>query len=338
MTVVVEMHPDPAILDQLADEWNKLLRRAAFDTIFITPTYQRLWWRYLQRGDFCLLAAREDGGELLGVAPLFIVEQDGAGRVIQTTGCTDVSDYLDWIVARGREQEVLAALVGFLDGPAAPPWERIDMCNVHRDSPTLRWLPELARTSGWTTATTVQEVCPVVDLPGDWETYVESLDGKDRRELRRKMRRAAENPDLDWYLVGPGHDLGTETEAFLDLMAQSAPDKAGFLTPAMRAFFAALIRAAADAGWLQLSFLEWQGQKLAAFLNFVYNNRVLVYNSGLDWQAYPKLGAGIILTAYLIERAIEEGREAYDFLRGDESYKYSFGGVDVTVHRLQVDR
>jgi len=127
-----------------------------------------------------------------------------------------------------------------------------------------------------------------------------------------------------------------EVDCFLDLMARSAPAKAAFLTPTMRAFFHDLAVAANEAGWLQLAFLELAGQKLAAYFNFVYNNRVLVYNSGLDGSADPGLGAGIILTAFLIRRAVEEGREAYDFLRGDERYKYRFGGVDVPVHRLVV--
>jgi len=45
-------------------------------------------------------------------------------------------------------------------------------------------------------------------------------------------------------------------------------------------------------GWLQLAFLEIEGRKAAAYLNFVYNNRVLVYNSGLDWRSFPPVRRG----------------------------------------------
>ncbi len=138
---------------------------------------------------------------------------------------------------------------------------------------------------------------------------------------------------MHWYIVGPQHDLGAEMADFMALMAASSPDKAAFLTPSMRAFFDHLARAAFDAGWLQLSFLALGRQKLAAYLNFCYNDRVLVYNSGLDWANYPGFGAG-----YLIQHAIEHGYRAYDFLRGDERYKYRFGAVDVTVHRLLIAR
>jgi len=335
--ITTEPHHDPTAFDTLADEWAALLRRSASDTLFLTPAYQRVWWHHLGEGELLLLTARE-GGDLLGVASLFAVERAGEGRVLEIVGCVEVADYLDLILTAGREEEVLAAMLDFLDGPDAPLWDLMDLCNIHRDSPTLLFLPVLARARGWAVETEVQEVCPVVALPATWEEYLVSLNRKNRHELRRKLRRAEATKGLHWYIVGSEHDLDAEVEDFLDLMAKSAPEKEAFLIPAMRAFFRELARATFDAGWLQLAFLELNGRKLAAYINFVYNNRVLVYNSGLDWRADPGLGAGIVLAGFLIRRAIEEGRGVYDFLRGDEAYKYRFGGKDVTVHRIMVRR
>lgn len=337
-SLAVAAHSHPAAFDELAEEWGNLLAHAAVDTVFLTPAYKRVWWRHLGHGDLLLLTVRDAGGALVGLAPLFIAAQPEQGRVLQTVGCVEVSDYLDWIAARGQEEAVLEALLDFLASPAAPAWERIDLCNIHRDSPTLRLLPELARRRGWHAETSVQDVCPVVDLPSTWEEYLESLRGKDRHELRRKTRRAEELEELHWYIVGPQHDLSAEMADFLALMAASSAAKAAFLTPPMRAFFHDLARAAFDAGWLQLAFLAVGEKKLAAYLNLVYKGRVLVYNSGLDAGSDPGFGAGIVLTGYLIRHAIESGCRAYDFLRGDERYKYRFGGVDVTVHRLLVTR
>jgi CelD/BcsL family acetyltransferase involved in cellulose biosynthesis len=336
--LAVAVHTSAAAFDELAAEWTGLLARAAVDTVFLTPAYKRVWWRHLGHGDLLLLTVRDADGALLGLAPLFITAQPDQGRVLQTVGCVEVSDYLDWIAARGEEEAVLTALLDFLASPAAPAWDCIDLCNIHRDSPTLRLLPAIAHRHGWRAETSVQDVCPVVDLPPTWEEYLELLRGKDRHELRRKTRRAEALEELRWYIVGPQHDLQAEIEDFMALMAASSPDKAAFLAPPMRAFFHDLARAAFDAGWLQLSFLALGEKKLAAYFNLVYKERVLVYNSGLDAGSDPGFGAGIVLTGYLIQHAIKSGYRAYDFLRGDERYKYRFGGVDVTVHRLLVTR
>ncbi|MFQ6102521.1 MAG: GNAT family N-acetyltransferase [Anaerolineae bacterium] len=335
MTLSVHSYHDTGGFDALAGEWNDLLHRSPADTIFLTLEYQRTWWRNLGEGELLIMAVRDDeqGGALVGIAPFSAAE-----RVLATVGCVEVSDYLDLIVAQEREKEVYAALVDYLAGPSAPAWDLLDLCNIHQDSPTLELLPALAEARGWAVETTRDDVCPIVQLPATWEEYLQMLGKKQRHEVRRKMRRLEAQAEVDWYIVGPKRDLGAEVEHFMDLMATSTPDKAEFLTPRMRSFFRELARVAYDAGWLQLAFLEIEGRKAAAYLNFIYNNRVLVYNSGLDWRAFPKLGAGIVLTAYCIRHAIERGCKVFDFMQGAERYKYQFGGQDVEVRRLIVRR
>ena len=93
-----------------------------------------------------------------------------------------------------------------------------------------------------------------------------------------------------------------------------------------------------DAGWLQLSFLEVEGQRAATYLNFVYDDVVLVYNSGLDPQTFSYLSPGQVLVARLIEKAIQEKRCAFDFLQGNEEYKYKLGGQDVKLFTLSARR
>jgi CelD/BcsL family acetyltransferase involved in cellulose biosynthesis len=239
-------------------------------------------------------------------------------------------------VATGYEEDVYTALLEYLTWLEASDWDVLSLCNVHQDSPTLAMLPALAEAQGWTVSVAKEDVCPVAQLPGTWDEYLQMLSKKNRHELRRKLRRAEAHERLRWYIVGPGQDLYTEVEAFLDLMAASSSDKEAFLTTQMRSFFRELAHAMCDAGWLQLVFLEIGGQRAAAYFNFVYNNRVLVYNSGLDWQSFPHLSVGIVLAGYNIRYAIEHGLEAFDFMQGDERYKYQLGGQDVKVRRLTI--
>jgi CelD/BcsL family acetyltransferase involved in cellulose biosynthesis len=337
MALLMYSYHDPGGFDTLAQEWDSLLHRSAADTVFLTLEFQRTWWRYLGEGELLILAVRDDD-ELVGIAPLFVTTDPQGRQTVAIIGCVEVADYLDFIVTQGREEEVYTALVDYLASPNVPAWDVLDLCNVHQDSPTLKMLPALAEARGWAVSETRDDVCPIVTLPGSWEEYLEMLEGKQRREIGRKMRRAGGQAELSWYIVGQEHDLQSEVEDFLDLMAASSPDKAAFLTPPMRSFFRQLAHVAYDAGWLQLAFLEIGGRKAATYFNFVYNHRVLVYNSGLDWQRFPKVGAGIILITYCIRQAIEQGREVFDFMQGSERYKYQLGGQDEEVRRLLVRR
>src|SRR5262249_6855099 len=148
-----------------------------------------------------------------------------------------------------------------------------------------------------------EDVCPHITLPGDFEAYLGMLDKKQRHELRRKVRRAEENEDekVAWYIVGPEHDLKAEMDRFLNLMAASHQNKAQFLQESRhKLFFQTIMPILFERGWLQLSFLTVNGQAAATYFNFDYNNKILVYNSGLLPATHAHLSPGIVLLVYNI--------------------------------------
>jgi CelD/BcsL family acetyltransferase involved in cellulose biosynthesis len=164
------------------------------------------------------------------------------------------------------------------------------------------------------------------------------LSKKQRHEVRRKLRKADGEADTRFYVVGPDQDLQAEMEAFVDLHQKSTPEKDQFMDPQMQEFFFDVARVLQAQGWLQLAFVEMDRIKAAALLNFDYGESILVYNSGYDPAGFRHLSPGIIVTARSIEQGIALGRRKFDFLRGDEVYKYRFGAQDTEVRRLLIGR
>jgi CelD/BcsL family acetyltransferase involved in cellulose biosynthesis len=165
-----------------------------------------------------------------------------------------------------------------------------------------------------------------------------SLDKKQRHEVRRKLRKAVAEADARFYVVGAEHDLQAEMKAFVDLHQMSTPEKDEFMDAKMEAFFFDAAKVLQARGWLQLSFVEMAGKKAATLLSFDYGDSILVYNSGYDPGQFRHLSPGIVVTSRSIEHAIDLGRSKFDFLRGDEVYKYRFGAQDTRVHRLVIAR
>jgi CelD/BcsL family acetyltransferase involved in cellulose biosynthesis len=330
------LYTTPAGFDSLAADWNVLVERSFTNVPFLRLEWQQTWWTHLGEGDLLLVAVRADDGQLLGLAPLFRLDRI-THLSLNTIGCVDVSDYLDLIVARGHEAAVYEALLDALASPDAPAWDTWSLCNIPAASPTLTLLPKLASARGYTVSKSVQEVCPIVRLPSTWDEYLALLGKKDRHELRRKMRRA-EEAGATLYLTRGQESLDADIDAFIDLLIKSRPDKAEFMDASMRAFFHAAAHAAQRAGWLLLSFAEVEGVKAAAYLNFDYANTVMLYNSGFDMERFGHLSLGNALAGWSIQHAIEQGRTAFDFLRGNEVYKYRLGGVDTEIYRLELKR
>jgi CelD/BcsL family acetyltransferase involved in cellulose biosynthesis len=214
----------------------------------------------------------------------------------------------------------------------------MELCNIRASSPTLSVFRELAGRRGYRTAVEREDVCPVIRLPGDWEAYLASLAKKERHEIRRKMRKAETEADTRWYIVDAGRDLPGEMETFIELHQRSRREKGDFMNAPMQGFFHAIAQALFPPGWFQLAFIEINGEKAASILNFDYGTSILVYNSGYDPDRYAGLSPGIVLLSYTIQHAIAQGRTEFDFLRGDEEYKYRFGARDTEIFRLTVDR
>ncbi|MGA9350724.1 MAG: GNAT family N-acetyltransferase [Anaerolineae bacterium] len=335
--MTTQVYTDAAGFTALREEWNPLLRDSASDTIFLTWEWQSTWWEHLGEGELYLIAVR-DGSHLSGIAPLYLTTSDNGLKTLSIVGCRDVSDYLDIIAASGQEERVYSALLDWLGSNEAPTWDLADLCNIPAASPTHQLLVEMATARGYQVQTEVEDVCPIIFLPSTWDEYLSSLDGKQRHEIRRKLRKAEDSGQINWYIMNEEHDLAAEMEAFIELHQKSDVDKDEFMDARMEGFFHAAAQVLHEAGWLQLAFMEINGEKAATMLNFDYRDSILVYNSGYDPQKHAWLSPGIVLLAYCIQWAIELGRAKFDFLRGDEEYKFRFGAQPTEIYRLLIEK
>lgn len=333
MSLKSELITTEARFFELEPEWNGLLLGNATHEIFLTWQWQSTWWRAYQPGDLFVVTARDEAGALVGIAPWF---REAESHVIRPIGCVEVTDYLDILVRPDQRDAFCESVAGILVEQRET-FSRVNLCNCPGESPTLESLPRAFAARGFETDIVQQEVCPVIALPPDFETYLNQLDKKQRHELRRKLRRAeGADQTVSWYTVGPGHDLAVEIEHFIDLMAASATDKSDFLMDAKNLeFFRAITHRVAQCGWLQLAFLTVDGERAAAYLNFDFDNRIMVYNSGLEPGRYGQYSPGIVLLLYLIRDAIEKRRTHFDFLRGDEEYKLRMGAKGKPVMEIK---
>jgi CelD/BcsL family acetyltransferase involved in cellulose biosynthesis len=124
---------------------------------------------------------------------------------------------------------------------------------------------------------------------------------------------------------------------FLALHRRSKTGKAKFMDGRMEGFFRQLAPAWAAAGVLALWKLELRGLPAASVLCLEYGDTVGLYNSGFDPEARA-LSPGVVLIARTIEDAIARGFRRYDFLRGEEPYKYGFGAQPTDVLRIGLTR
>lgn len=319
--------------------WNSLVEQSSADTPFSRYEYLSEWWKTLGGGEWkqatLVLVSATENEQLVGIAPLFITEYDGQ-QALMLVGSIEISDYLDLIVSPDDLPRFLSGLLDFLASSFADNWTAIDWYNLPDSSPTLAALKAESERRGWTHHEEIYRPTPRIPLNGSFEEYLSRLDKKQRHEIRRKMRRAAESGRVRFYVVDKSADIETELDAFFHLMVQDR-NKAMFLRDAMREQMSSTIHAAHAGGYLWLAFLEVDGVKAAASLNFDYKNKLWGYNSGVS-REFMELSPGWVLLAHTIQWCCENNRYEFDFMRGDEEYKYRFGGVNRFVLRVKINR
>ena len=323
-------------LDDLKSIWNSLLTQNASHVPFLRHEYLSSWWEMKgggewQEGELFILVWRDSGKEIRGIAPFFLV-----GDRVLFLGSHEISDYLDFIAPSNLLPSFLDQVFEFLSNEFTD-WKTLDLYNLPEPSPTIPLIHELGEKYNWVVESEILQPSPGLILPETWQEYIFSLDDRYRNEIERKLRKAEEYfLPVNWFIVDDSHDLDKELDDFLELMRNN-PEKAAFLSEDMTIQIKTSAENAYQAGWLQLSFLTVGDLKAAGYLNFDFDNKIWVYNSGIN-SMFENIYPGWVLLAKLIKWSIEEGKTHFDFMRGDEGYKYHFGGKDSSVVRIEARR
>jgi hypothetical protein len=295
--------------------------------LFVLPAWLDAWGSVFApgAGGCCYLVTQNEA--LLGVAPLVVEGQQAC-----FFGDPEVCDYFDFAVVPGREEEFSRVLLGHLQECDVTD---IDLSPVRPESLARTVFARLAGEMGHTVEEEAGAVSLELQLPPTWEAFLERLNGKQRHELRRKLRRLEEAAPWRFRAVTDPAAAAAAMEEFLTLFPLSRPDKAAFLTGERTLFFRRLAHHMARAGLFRLSFLDLDGVPAAAALCFDYQSTVYLYNSGYD-PRFRDLSVGLLCKVLTIQDSIQRGRRTFDFLRGAEDYKQRLGGGVVPLYRCHI--
>ena len=292
---------------------------------FMLPGWMRAWQEvFAPRASLWIRSFRLDAG-VVGIAPLRV--EAGTARLI---GDADVCDHLDLVCAAGCREEFCSAL---LDHLKAGGIERLELNPLRPDSLVMEALVPAARARGWAVSISQENVLFEMSLPGSWEDYLERLSGKQRHEVRRKLRRLEHSVAAGFRLVEEPAAIRAAVNDFLLLFRQNRQDKAVFMDDRMESYFRLLAEQVSET---RIGFLDVDGMPASAVWCCDHGGTRYLYNSGYDAHL-SHLSVGILCKLLSIRDAIARGLSTYDFLKGDEVYKRQLGGQPVPIYNCRID-
>ncbi len=322
-------HSDVTVIswDTLFEYWLDGSSPLDWNCIFMLPPWLKAWWVSFGGSLNPYICSVRYQGRVIGIAPL-TVEGDGA----RLMGSSDLSDYVDFIIAPGYENIFLGLLFEYLRGQGI---RFLDAGHQRNDSSIVS---EQRKNPG---SPVFEAPCDPagriyeLNLPRTWDEYLDSLSGKERHEIRRKIRRLEEAGRISCSVVKDREEVSAAMDIFIRLFRSNRVEKTFFMNAAIESFFRGLADAMAEFGFVRLFLLKIDDTYAAAALCFDYLSTMYLYNNGYD-KEYSPLSVGFISKVFSIRHGISMGREKYDFLKGDEAYKGRLGGMPVKLYRCLV--
>ncbi len=271
---------------------------------------------------------------MIGIAPLYTSRHLGTPlRRLAWVG-TGSSDYLMPLALPDYEAQVCERLMSALETEITG-WDMADLQHLRPDCPLLSTRRWTHRPAEYQSLLPI-EPCPFVTLPSTWDEFAKRLGKKLRSNIGYYERLTQKTFAQVSITTADANTLHDGLIALFDLHQQrwNARWLPGVLgNKRVQAFHRDVAARFLANGWLRLHLLHLDGVCHAALYCFATGNRTYYYLGGFSPEL-AKYSLGTILTAHAIRTAISEGHSEFDFLRGNEPYKYKWLPKERINHRL----
>jgi len=312
--------------DALREAWESTAAADPHANVFVSWAWLRGWFEHCPH-NWLVLAARPDaqsphvGFLPLGIDPTpawFRLDQ----QIILRLGAFPAADYTGFVCRPEHKRQALSAFADYVQNELD--WDRFEMREV--SDPALgQWLQEIDADQ-FDVASSSATPCPQIDLTDDWEAYLrQCVSPATRKTLRRRLRGIEQ---LDGFNMTDASDdnLAEQIDTVLALWTRRWPGRA---TSQELDCWRSILTRCHQAGSLWLRVLWRDRTPIAAAAGFIDlpHRRFCGYILGVN-PDFRDFSPGTVLIAHAIRDCIERGLKHFDFLRGDEAYKYSFGATD----------
>jgi CelD/BcsL family acetyltransferase involved in cellulose biosynthesis len=326
MTLSYQVIRDSKRFEELRNPWSVLLDQSVPSSPFLTWEWMFAWWIHYCDGDHArrlsIVVARR-GDEIVGILPGYVYRRRLGLSTFAFLGTEfESSDYLGVIE---KQQGGASALPGMLDFVLReePGVDVLHLSNVLALGSTLDDLHGYAVAGGHSHYLGVFKTCPYVVTAGDWEKYLDGLSSKMRKNVRRSTRQLVD-AHAEFTLVRSRDQVRSAITELFELHSRRfvmKNAKTGFRAETRGPFHAAVSELFFDADILRLFLLKVSGRTVAALYCFEYAGTLHFFQSGID-PASERLSAGTVLVGHAIRYAFEHGLTCFDFMRGEEAYKF----------------
>jgi CelD/BcsL family acetyltransferase involved in cellulose biosynthesis len=313
--------------NQLAGEWDSLLRETPDSTAFQSYALQRIWWRHLSANGWPVLIIVYDRDHVRAIAPFWIRTVSYLGfkrRCLSFIGAHSEVDRPS-ILRRGDDKEAVAAVFKYLFEHGSL-WDAVSLYEQPRDGLVISTVKELVNDQVLI-GIAPGPPCAWIDVHGSWDAFLAARSRNLKKNLKRKLKKLEEVGEVKFTTYDTWPELVDGFEVYRQVEGRSwkPTSKLGVAkSKKYWDYYSALLYEFGPRRKLHIRTLSVDGKPIAATFGLLDAGRFLSLHIAHDLD-YAQFSPGVLLTAYELEEAHRRpDYSAYEFLGGFLDNKLSW--------------
>lgn len=327
-------------LIEVREDWTHLFAQTK-SAPFLAWEWIFAWHEKLAENREIYLLKVYRNNEFIGILPLCLQTKKVFGLKFRRLGFLGEeiggADYLDLIASGEDKAEIWEKVFEFLR--EEKDFDSVNLENLAQSSATISILENLCKTDKTFRVKNIKNsVCPQINLKSGWENVLKQSKRKDN--FKRRLKKLEKMEGFEFRSVTAKEEISEAFERFAFLHEKRWEKDGGSEAtglPQLMEFHRAVVNELAEKNLVRFDEIWVEGACRASVYGLDNGETFYYYNAGYDLN-WANKSVGLVLIGLSIKAAIERGNVMYDFLRGEETYKFDWANsrenlVTITLNR-----
>ncbi|MDR4507362.1 MAG: GNAT family N-acetyltransferase [Candidatus Brocadiaceae bacterium] len=327
-------------VENLREEWQTLFSMTDASP-FLSWEWISTWQRWFNSAQIPYILCAQSDNTLVGLLalgeeqrrlPLLSMRVRRLSFLGEDPGS---ADYLDVLSLPEYQSEAASVIFDHLMYNVT--FDVLDLDSISAESPNLPLLiQKFGARRKFRHRLTPRFVCPQVKFESGWTDILKK--SKRASNFKRRLQQLRKLEGFEYRTITHPEEVGDAFERFLKLHEARWTGKGGSDATGnaiLKNFHRDVVKRWAHAGLLWFEELWAEGACRASIYGLNNKQRYYYYNSGYD-QTWKSKSPGLVLLGLSLENAARRGIKIYDFLRGDETYKFDWATTTDKTADIQI--
>jgi len=328
------IHKRFSAFEEIMPKWGRLKREFYEVTVFQDIGWLKRWWEYNCENNKVTpyIVEVRKSNNTIGIIPFYIIYKhfkNTTFRLLKPFGSYE-SDYLVPLISKKYSAEKILK-IGFKKmQDDKGNWD----CIMWNDVPENSFFESILAGNLLKGNRLIQRekgfVCPFVTIGQDFNKIKQGMNQQFVGQILSKQRRLGKKGELKFCKVANKQEIEYVMNKLFEFhierwMGTNTPSR--FQSRKEKEHYLHLAQTLFENNLLHLTYLMHNNEIVSVHFGMSDKERLYFYIPAFNIN-FKRYSVGSILLYRLILLAFEEKLKTFEFLRGDEAYKYSFGAVE----------